>query len=80
MNNQTAQMLDINVGDEIIGTKNMVLAKIHALSQLQQKDVSLSKSCPTKVCYYVNWSTMICLCIGEIYILIPIYIHTLIRL
>ncbi len=46
-------MLDINVGDEIIGTKNMVLAKIHALSQLQQKDVSLSKSCPTKVCYYV---------------------------
>ena len=32
MSNETAQTHDINVGDVLIGTKDVVLAKIHALS------------------------------------------------
>ena len=31
MSNETAQTHDINVGDVLIGTKDVVLAKIHAL-------------------------------------------------
>ena len=51
MSNATAQTHDINVGDELIVTKDMWVAKIHALSRLQQKDVSATQSCPTKVCH-----------------------------
>ena len=40
---------DLKEGDTMVGTKNMVVAKIHALSRLQQKDVSASISKPKKV-------------------------------
>ena len=40
---------DLKEGDTMVGTKDMVVAKIHALSSLQQKDVSASTSKPKKV-------------------------------
>ena len=83
MSNETAQTHDINVGDVVIGTKDVVLEKIHALSRLQQKDASASQSKLKKVCF-------LCLCYLEqnenafmhwqICVFIPMYIHASIRL
>ena len=40
---------DLKESDTMVGTKDMVVSKIHALSRLQQKDVSASTSKPKKV-------------------------------
>ena len=41
--------IDIRKGDTVVGTKKMVMAKIHALSRLQQKDASVHKTNYIKV-------------------------------
>ena len=46
---------DLKEGDTMVGTKDMVVAKIHALSSLQQKDVSASTSKPKKVSAVHVW-------------------------
>jgi len=37
-------MDDLQKGDTLVGTKQMVMAKIHAISGLQQKEASVSQS------------------------------------
>ena len=41
--------IDIQKGDTVVGTKKMVMAKIHALCRLQQKDASVHKTNYIKV-------------------------------
>ena len=48
MNNRISA-IDIQEGDTIVGSKKLVMARIHALSRLQQKDASASTSRPKKV-------------------------------
>ena len=47
--NNPSSAIDIQEGDTIVGTKKMVMARIHALSRLQQKDASVRISRPKKV-------------------------------
>ena len=42
-------MDDLQKGDTLVGTKQMVMAKIHAISGLQQKEASVFVSNRTKV-------------------------------
>ena len=42
-------MDDLQKGHTLVGTKQMVIAKIHAISGLQQKEASVSHSNRTKV-------------------------------
>ena len=47
--NNPSSAIDIQEGDTIVGTKKLVMARIHALSRLQQKDASVRISRPKKV-------------------------------
>jgi len=42
-------MDDLQKGDTLVGTKQMVMAKIHAISRLQQKEASVRHSNRIKV-------------------------------
>ena len=61
--NKPISAIDIQKGDTIVGTKKLVVARIHALSRLQLKDASASTSKPKKVsavhvdfvCIYVSF-------------------------
>ena len=48
-NNMDPNPIDIQKGDTVVGTKKMAMAKIHALSRLQQKDASVHKTNYIKV-------------------------------
>ena len=52
---------DLKEGDTMVGTKNMVVAKIHALSSPQQTHVSASISRPKKVS-----AVHVCLCCMDV--------------
>ena len=47
--NKTISAIAIQKGDTIVGTKKLVMARIHALSNLQQKGASASVSRAKKV-------------------------------
>ena len=47
--NKPISAIDIQKGDTIVGTKKLVVARIHALSRLQQKDASARVSRTKKV-------------------------------